>query len=217
MMATMNDLPLRVGDLRLWFGIRTSDVRAVNKVDFDIHPGEVVGLFGESGSVKSVTARAIMRERTAFRGDRIAMVFQDPMIFLNPLIATGDRVAEAIQCHQGLDRQAAREGDITLFRKGGILSQGMCCRAYSHQFSGGLCQWMMNTKALSSRPEMIVAGALPNALAPPSGCRFRTRCPFAAERCAREVPPLRELATGHWVACHYAEELAGSPQPAPAG
>jgi oligopeptide/dipeptide ABC transporter ATP-binding protein len=67
------------------------------------------------------------------------------------------------------------------------------------------------------RQRAPIAGDPPSALAPPSGCRFRTRCPFATERCAREVPPLRELAAGHWVACHYAEELAGSPQPAPAG
>jgi oligopeptide/dipeptide ABC transporter ATP-binding protein len=240
----MNDPLLRIEDLRVWFGTRTSDVRAVNGVDLDIHPGEVVGLVGASGSGKSVTARAIMRlvpmppgrlvsgrilfdgidltalperEMESLRGSRIAMIFQDPMTFLNPLITAGDQVAEAIRRHQGLDRRAARGEVITLFRKVGIPSPEMRYRAYPHQLSGGLRQRVMIAMALSSRPEMIVAGALPNALAPPSGCRFRTRCPFAAERCAREVPPLRELAAGHWVACHYAEELAGSPQPAPAG
>ncbi|MCC7023727.1 MAG: ABC transporter ATP-binding protein [Thermomicrobiales bacterium] len=180
----MNDPLLRIEDLRVWFGTRTNDVRAVNGVDLDIHPGEVVGLVGESGSGKSVTARAIMRlvpmppgrlvsgrilfdgidltalpegEMEGLRGGRIAMIFQDPMTFLNPLITAGDQVAEAIRRHQGLDRRAARAEVINLFRKVGIPSPELRYRAYPHQLSGGLRQRVMIAMALSSRPELLIA------------------------------------------------------------
>src|SRR4029450_9364670 len=127
---------LAIDDLRVWFGTRTSDVRAVDGVDLAIQPGEILGLVGESGSGKSVTARSIMRlvpmppgklvsgrilfqgenllalpekESEPLRGALISMIFQDPMTFLNPLYTAGDQVAEAIRLHQRLDRRAARD------------------------------------------------------------------------------------------------------------
>ena len=131
---TMTPL-LQIDDLRIWFGTRTGDVRAVDGVDLEIAPGEMLGLVGESGSGKSVTARAIMRlvpmppgkhvsghimfegvdltavperEMQDIRGSHIAMIFQDPMTFLNPLYTAGEQVAEAIRRHQKLDRAAAQ-------------------------------------------------------------------------------------------------------------
>jgi oligopeptide transport system ATP-binding protein len=175
---------LRIEDLRISFGTRTSDVRAVDGVDLEIRPGEVLGLVGESGSGKSVTARAIMRlvpmppgrlvsgrilfdgedlaslperEMENLRGSRISMIFQDPMTFLNPLFTAGEQVSEAIRCHQGLDRAAARDEVIRLFREVGIPSPEMRYGAYPHQLSGGLRQRIMIAMALSSRPELLIA------------------------------------------------------------
>ena len=175
---------LQIDDLRIWFKTRTSDVRAVDGVDLEIRPGEVLGLVGESGSGKSVTARAIMRlvpmppgrhvsgrimfdgvdlttasesEMEDLRGGRIAMIFQDPMTFLNPLFTAGDQVAEAIRRHQRLDRTAARDEVIRLFREVGIPSPEMRYAAYPHQLSGGLRQRVMIAMALSSRPQLLIA------------------------------------------------------------
>ena len=148
---------LRIEDLRVWFGTRTGAVRAVDSVDLEIKPGEVLGLVGESGSGKSVTARAIMglvpmppgrlvsgrilfhgedlttlpvKAMEELRGGRIAMIFQDPMTFLNPLYTAGDQVSEAIRQHQGLDRSAARAEVIRLFREVGIPNPEMRYAAY---------------------------------------------------------------------------------------
>jgi oligopeptide transport system ATP-binding protein len=181
----MTDSPLlRIEDLRISFATRTSDVRAVDGVDLEIRSGEVLGLVGESGSGKSVTARAIMRlvpmppgklvsgqvlfhgrdlaalresEMQDLRGSRISMIFQDPMTFLNPLFSAGEQVSEAIRRHQGLDRSAARDEVIRLFREVGIPSPELRYAAYPHQLSGGLRQRVMIAMALSSRPELLIA------------------------------------------------------------
>ena len=175
---------LQVEDLRVWFGTRTGDVRAVDGVDLTIRRGEIVGLVGESGSGKSVTARSIMRlvpmppgrvvsgrilfdgddllelperEMESLRGGRISMIFQDPMTFLNPLYTAGDQVAEAIRQHQRLGKSAAREETLRLFRQVGIPSPEARLNAYPHQLSGGLRQRVMIAMALSSRPELLIA------------------------------------------------------------
>ncbi len=180
----MTEPLLRIEDLRIWFSTRTSDVRAVDGVDLDILPGEVLGLVGESGSGKSVTARSIMRlvpmppgrlvsgrvlfhgedlttlperEMEDLRGSRISMIFQDPMTFLNPLFTAGNQVAEAIRRHQHLDSASAREEVIRLFRQVGIPSPETRFDAYPHQLSGGLRQRVMIAMALSSRPELLIA------------------------------------------------------------
>jgi oligopeptide/dipeptide ABC transporter ATP-binding protein len=180
----MNEPLLRIDDLRIWFGTRTGDVRAVDGVNLAIGSGEIVGLVGESGSGKSVTARAIMRlvpmppgrlvsgqitfhgqdlttvserDMEDLRGDRIAMIFQDPMTFLNPLFTAGDQVAEAIRRHQGLGRGEARAEVIRLFRQVGIPGPDLRYGSYPHQLSGGLRQRVMIAMALSSRPELLIA------------------------------------------------------------
>jgi oligopeptide/dipeptide ABC transporter ATP-binding protein len=181
----VTDFPiLRIEDLRIWFQTRTAAVRAVDGVDLEVRRGEIVGLVGESGSGKSVTARAIVRlvpmppgklvsgrilfagedlgtydERQLedLRGGRVAMIFQDPMTFLNPLYTAGNQVAEAIRRHQGLDRAAARAEVIRLFREVGIPSPEHRYGAYPHQLSGGLRQRVMIAMALSSRPALLIA------------------------------------------------------------
>ncbi|MCA9876495.1 MAG: ABC transporter ATP-binding protein [Thermomicrobiales bacterium] len=180
----MTEPLLRIEDLRVWFGTRAGDVRAVDGVDLSIRPGEIVGLVGESGSGKSVTARSIMRlvpmppgrvasgrilfhgedllqlserEMEELRGDRISMIFQDPMTFLNPLFTAGDQVSEAIRRHQHLGQAAAREETVRLFRQVGIPSPEARYGAYPHQLSGGLRQRVMIAMALSSKPELLIA------------------------------------------------------------
>jgi oligopeptide transport system ATP-binding protein len=175
---------LHIEDLRVWFGTRSGDVRAVDGVDLSIRSGEIVGLVGESGSGKSVTARSIMRlvpmppgrvvsgrilfdgqdlldvsekDMQALRGDRISMIFQDPMTFLNPLFTAGDQVSEAIRQHQRLSKSAAREETLRLFRQVGIPSPEARLNAYPHQLSGGLRQRVMIAMALSSQPELLIA------------------------------------------------------------
>ncbi|MFN8676568.1 MAG: ABC transporter ATP-binding protein [Thermomicrobiales bacterium] len=180
----MTEPLLHIEDLRVWFGTRAGDVRAVDGVDLTIGPGEIVGLVGESGSGKSVTARSIMRlvpmppgrvvtgrilfegqdllelserEMEALRGGRISMVFQDPMTFLNPLFTAGDQVAEAIRQHQRLSKSAAEAETLRLFRQVGIPSPEARLKAYPHQLSGGLRQRVMIAMALSSRPDLLIA------------------------------------------------------------
>ncbi len=180
----MTDKLLQISDLRIWFRMRTGDVRAVDGVNLEIRPGEVLGLVGESGSGKSVTARAIMRlvpmppgrlvsgsimfqgeelttlpdrDMEELRGGRISMIFQDPMTFLNPLFTAGDQVAEAIRRHQRLNRTDARDEVIRLFRQVGIPSPESRFNAYPHQLSGGLRQRVMIAMALSSRPDLLIA------------------------------------------------------------
>ncbi len=184
--TTMNETEplLRIDGLKIHFGTRGGDVRAVDGVDLDIRPGEIVGLVGESGSGKSVTARSVMRlvpsppgkriagtirfkgqdlyalserEMQDLRGGRIAMIFQDPMTFLNPLYTAGEQVAEAIRRHQQADRKEARARTIELFKLVGMPNAEERFDAYPHQLSGGLRQRVVIAMALSSRPELLIA------------------------------------------------------------
>jgi oligopeptide/dipeptide ABC transporter ATP-binding protein len=175
---------LELQGLRTTFGIRGGEVRAVDGVDLVIRRGETVGLVGESGSGKSVTARSIMRlvptppgryaagrilfdgvdllalseaEMRELRGGRIAMIFQDPMTFLNPVYTAGEQVAEAIRKHQGADKKAARAQAIELFRTVGIPNPEQRYDTYPHQLSGGMRQRVMIAIALSSRPDLLIA------------------------------------------------------------
>ncbi len=175
---------LRIEGLKTAFATRMGDVRAVDGMDLTIRPGETVGLVGESGSGKSVTARSIMRlvpsppgryaagrilfhdqdllrlseaEMQRLRGGKVAMIFQDPMTFLNPLYTAGEQVAEAIRRHQGVGRATARQRVVELFRLVGIPSPEQRYDAYPHQLSGGLRQRVMIAIALSSQPELLIA------------------------------------------------------------
>ncbi len=175
---------LQIEELRVEFATRGGAVHAVDGVDLTIEPGQTLGLVGESGSGKSVTARAIMRlvptppgryaggrilfegndllalserEMQAMRGGQIAMIFQDPMTFLNPVYTAGEQVAEAIRVHQGASRSEAKARTIELFRTVGIPNAADRFSAYPHELSGGLRQRVMISMALSSRPKLLIA------------------------------------------------------------
>lgn len=156
---------------------------AVNKVALQLEPGRTVALVGESGSGKSMTARAIMGllppggtvlsgsitfegheltslpepERRTLRGNRIAMIFQEPMTSLNPVLRIGDQVMEPLLLHRGLDQQQARLQAIDLLRQVGVASPEQRISDYPHQLSGGQRQRVMIAMALACDPEILIA------------------------------------------------------------
>ena len=174
---------LQVRDLSVAFGPPDQPVLAVNGVGFDVPAGGAVGLVGESGSGKSVTALAILRligapgrivaGRIRFagtdlldlpadrlpeiRGRDIAMIFQEPMSSLNPLMTIGDQVDEAILLHQPLSREARRRRVIELLGLVGIPDPAARLGAYPHEFSGGMRQRVMIAMALACNPKLLIA------------------------------------------------------------
>ncbi|HWL57534.1 MAG TPA: ABC transporter ATP-binding protein [Paracoccus sp. (in: a-proteobacteria)] len=171
---------LSVRDLRLGIG---SSHRILHGVSFDILPGEAYGLVGESGSGKSVTGLAIMgllkrpltvtggtihfqgrdllgmrpRERRQLRGDRIAMVFQEPMTALNPLVTIGRQIAEMFVIHRGMGWPEARRKAVEALESVRVPAPEERARAYPHQLSGGMRQRVMIAIALACRPDLLIA------------------------------------------------------------
>jgi oligopeptide/dipeptide ABC transporter ATP-binding protein len=303
----------------------TLALRAVRDVSFSIAPGEVLGLVGESGSGKSITSLAIMRllppqARTSgeilfsengatrnlpaltddsmrqLRGSRIAMIFQEPMTALNPVMRVGDQIAEAVQAHGTRSRSEAARLAIQAMTDVAIPEPDRRARDYPHQLSGGMRQRVMIAMAVVNRPQLLIAdepttaldvtiqaqilellaelrakfglamlfishdlavvsqvadrvavmyagsvvelgasreifqapahpytrglleavpdlktdrgqplgtieGTVPPLQAMPPGCAFEPRCGFRIPECARALPPLIEVAPGHWARC----------------
>ncbi|HEX6210868.1 MAG TPA: ABC transporter ATP-binding protein [Methylomirabilota bacterium] len=175
---------LAVRDLSVTFAGEGGDVEAVRRVSFDIERGQSLALVGESGSGKSVTALSIMQllpyptarhpegsilfqggelvgaSETAMqqvRGDRIAMIFQEPMTSLNPLHTIEKQVNEVLRVHQGLSRRAARTRTLELLRLVGLAEAERRLDAYPHQLSGGQRQRVMIAMALANEPDLLIA------------------------------------------------------------
>jgi microcin C transport system ATP-binding protein len=175
---------LEVGDLSVSFAVEGREVEAVRHVSFGIERGESVALVGESGSGKSVTALSIMQllpyptarhpsgsivfqgqelvgapEATMqrVRGDRIAMIFQEPMTSLNPLHTIEKQVNEVLRLHKGLSRPAARARTLELLRLVGLPEAERRLDAYPHQLSGGQRQRVMIAMALANEPDLLIA------------------------------------------------------------
>jgi len=319
---------LEIRDLRVSFRTPRGTLRAVDGVDLDLRPGEILALVGESGSGKSVTAQTVLgltryahatHEGTVrygdtellhasegalrkVRGAEIAMVFQDPMTSLNPLQRIGDQVGEMLELHTSLSKREIRAEVVRRLAEVGIPEPEKRARQYPHEFSGGMRQRAMIAVALACDPKVLIAdepttaldvtiqaqvlrvidrlrhehgtavllithdlgvvaqvadriavmyagrvvetapveqlfadpqhpytwgllgsvprvdrevdgelhpipGSPPSLVAPPEGCRFRPRCPFAHERCL-EVPALIDRAgTGRTDACHLEPEV----------
>ncbi|MBL8898850.1 MAG: ABC transporter ATP-binding protein [Planctomycetes bacterium] len=314
---------LRVEDLAVFFHTEGGLARAVDGVSFSLERGRTLALVGESGSGKSVTALALLRlhseppaeiargrvwlgerdllrlpkeELRAVRGREMAMIFQEPMSSLNPLLTIGAQVAEGLVAHGLLGRRAAAARAVELLDRVGIPEPAARARAYPHELSGGMRQRALIAMALACEPRVLLADepttaldttvqaqilellreqqrslglalllvthdfgvvsenahavavmyagqiveraetrallatprhpytqgllasvprlfgplerlqAIPGSVLPatawPSGCRFRTRCALAHERCAVEEPALRSLTEEHAVACH---------------
>jgi oligopeptide transport system ATP-binding protein len=313
---------LSVDNLSVRFWTRRGLVHAVNGISFDIAPGETLGIVGESGCGKSVTALALLgilprsaritsgtallegrdllqlprREMRKIRGREIAMIFQDPMTSLNPVLTIGRQIREALEVHFGLDRKESERRAVELLDQVGIPSAKSRVGDYPHQFSGGMRQRAMIAMALACEPKLLIAdepttaldvtiqaqildllrgivaerhaslimithdlgvvagmcervnvmyagtfveaadaeplfatprhpytlgllqsvprldapraaklrpieGAPRDMLSPPQACPFQPRCKYEVDLSRREVPELRELEPGHFVAC----------------
>jgi oligopeptide/dipeptide ABC transporter ATP-binding protein len=313
---------LQVKDLSTYFFTYFGTVEAVDRVNFSVEKREAFGLIGETGCGKSVTAMSILRlvpppgkiiggsilfkgkdllrvteqEMRSIRGKDIAVIFQEPLTSLNPLISVGDHVADIIRLHQGLERKEAWVHAIDLFSEVKIADPERVAKQYPYELSGGMRQRVMIAMALSCRPSLLIAdepttavdvtiqaqilhllnelkakydtsfiiithnmgvvaetcervavmyagtvvenaktseifdrplhpytiglmetiltmdeeanvlksipGDVPSLVNPPSGCRFHTRCPSAAEICRKEKPAMYEITPGHFITCH---------------
>jgi oligopeptide transport system ATP-binding protein len=319
---------LEVDDLHMHFFTRDGVVKAVDGVTFTLEAGQTLGVVGESGSGKSVTALTIMRlvpeppgkvvggdirfkgesilamsekEQRALRGNRIAMIFQDPMTSLNPVHRIGKQIAEPLRIHKNLSKDDAWAAAVELLRQVGIPQAAERARQYPHEFSGGMRQRAMIAMALACGPDILIAdepttaldvtiqaqilelmqeiqqrtesaiimithdlaivadmadhilvmyagkavefgtvedvfyrplhpytlglleslprhdvdekGALcpikglpPSLIHLPRGCAFHPRCEFAQSICRSSLPPLLEVAPGHFSSCHFASD-----------
>ena len=318
---------LTVSDLRTYFYTGAGVARAVDGVSFTIGAGETLGIVGESGCGKSVTALSILRlvqqpgriepgSRIMFenqdllqlddagirrvRGNRIAMIFQEPMSALNPVFTVGDQIAEVARVHASASRRAAWDRAVEMLTMVGIPAPAERASQYPHQLSGGMRQRVLIAMALIMNPALVIAdepttaldvtiqaqilelladlqqrlgtsiamithdlgviaevasrvvvmyggevveearvetlfaephhpytegllhamprvgrrrerlavipGNVPPPTAWPTGCRFRDRCSYAWDRCAREHPRLYQIGVGHVSRCHLADE-----------
>ena len=174
---------LEVSGLSVRFSTVAGAVNAVNGLDLTIQAGEIVGLVGESGSGKSVSSRAIMGllpPRTStiegsirldgdelvglpesryrrIRGERVAMIFQDPLTALDPLYRAGEQVAEVLRFHFGQSRSAARARVVELLASVGLPEPADVAERYPHELSGGMRQRVMIAMALAAGPELLIA------------------------------------------------------------
>lgn len=324
----MNEPVLQIKDLHTSFFLTSGEVKAVDGVSFDLHKQEILGIIGESGCGKSVTAKSIIRllpqkmgrivsgsviyqgedlavmeesRLRQLRGNGISMIFQDPMTSLDPVFKIGDQMVEMICSHSKLSRREALNRSIETLRAVGIPRPEVRVNSYPYELSGGMCQRVIIAMALCQSPDIIIADEPTTALdvtiqaqvlkllqklrdengtsilmithnlgiiwemcdnvvvmyagkivektsteelyrnpwhpytwglldsmpslavkpkqilntiegTPPdlrltgTCCNFCNRCPYALPVCGKEVPPLVEVETGHWVACHRQTE-----------
>ncbi|MDC7226346.1 MAG: ABC transporter ATP-binding protein [Spirochaetales bacterium] len=187
----MSDVILRVDDLKTYFNTDDGIVKAVDGVSFELKKGEMLGIVGESGSGKSVTNLSLMKlipsppgkimngtamfdgenifdmsdeEIRKLRGNRIGMIFQDPMTSLNPFLRISTQMIETIVLHQKLEKDAARNRAVEMLEMVGIPNPEKRINDYPHQFSGGMRQRVMIAMALSCDPEILIADEPTSAL-----------------------------------------------------
>lgn len=175
---------LEVKNLKTYFKVKRGLVKSVNDVSFSCDKGEILAIVGESGSGKSVTSLSIMglisepgeikkgssilfngkeltemnnKEMNTIRGDKISMIFQEPMTSLNPVYRVGDQITESILTHTSMSKQEAKDRAIKMLDLVGIPSPEQRFEDYPHQLSGGMRQRVMIAMALSCNPEVLIA------------------------------------------------------------
>ena len=180
----MSDPILQIRDLRTYFHIKEGVVRAVDGVSYCLNPGEILGLVGESGCGKSVSALSILqlvdrppaeihsgeilfegknlldlteKEMRKVRGRSISMIFQEPMTSLNPVLSIGHQISEVLTFHQGLSPKEARERAVDLLKLVGIPSPKRRIEEYPHLLSGGMRQRVMIAMAIACDPKVLIA------------------------------------------------------------
>ena len=177
------EVTLQVKDLELWFDNDRGSVKILNGISFDIYKGETLGIVGESGCGKSVTSLSIMRllqspparfggsiklqdkeilklserQMQAIRGNRISMIFQEPMTSLNPVFTIGDQLIETFMQHQGLSKSEAWKKGIEMLRMVRIPLPEQRMKEFPYQLSGGMRQRVMIAMALACQPELLIA------------------------------------------------------------
>ncbi len=178
-----SDPLLQVKNLRTYFYTEDGVVKAVDGVDFDVFPGEILGLVGESGCGKSVTSLSVMRlvgvpgkvvsgeilfegrdllkipeaDMVKMRGNRLSMIFQQPQSSLNPVFTAGEQVAEVLEIHQKLPKEKAWEKSVELLRLVGIPDPASKAKAFPHEMSGGQAQRVMIAMGLALNPKLLIA------------------------------------------------------------
>jgi oligopeptide/dipeptide ABC transporter ATP-binding protein len=174
---------LEITDLRTYFFTRDGTVKAVDGVDLVVHPGEIVGLVGESGCGKSVMSMSVLRliaepgrivdgtvsfkgedladksakELRALRGGEISMIFQQPNASLNPVFTSGIQISEVYEIHEGLKRKIGVRRAVEMLDKVGIPDPQSRVNSYPHELSGGMAQRVMIAMALASGPDLLIA------------------------------------------------------------
>src|SRR5664280_1385997 len=175
---------LSIKDLRITFRTRTESVRAVDGVSFDVYPGETLGMVGESGSGKSVTMLSVLRlippstrvvtsgqvlfggkdllqaskrEIRGIRGRHIAVIPQDPMTCLDPVLKVGRQIREALEAHQDLSAAEAERRGVALLETVGIPEPGRRYSQFPHEYSGGMRQRAMIAMGVANAPSLLIA------------------------------------------------------------
>lgn len=180
----MGETILSVNNLKTSFFTYEGEVKALENISFNISKGETMGLVGETGSGKSVTALSIIKlipsppgeilngevifkgenlvkktdkKMRKIRGNKISMIFQDPMSSLNPVFTVGDQITQVIKVHQSKNKKEAKRKAISMFKKVGLPDPKLTMDKYPHELSGGMQQRVMIATALSCNPDLLIA------------------------------------------------------------